>query len=271
MRLWNGIRSAFIWTGIATLTTAMYPVGLVAFVVLFPFDHTRRFGHWWASKWGRSIMRLNNRWIPIVREQHKLPKDRAVVLVSNHQGMGDIMMAFHLDHHFKWIAKQILFYVPFMGWFMHHAGYIPLRRGRKDSIIACMKKARAYLDSGVSVLLFPEGTRSENPAELRAFKPGAFKLAIDGQYDIVPMAISGTHDALPKNSWRYSDEVCPMKILVGDPISTKGMTEADLEKLSNHTRQVILNLKAELEGTKHAPSTQPDFAAVRPSRQRAAM
>lgn len=240
------LRSIFIWSSIAVGTTIMYFAALPVFILTAPFDKKRRFGHWYAQKWGRSILRLNNRWSVEVIGQDKIPSGRPFVVVANHQGMGDIMMAYCLDLHFKWISKRANFFVPFMGWFMFHAGYIPLVRGQRSSIEQCMQRAREYLDMGVSVLFFPEGTRSLDGA-IKPFKPGAFRLALEAGVDILPLAISGTIDALPKGTWKFSDEHSPMKIMVGDVISTRGLSHAELDKLIDRTRTSVIRLKDELD------------------------
>jgi 1-acyl-sn-glycerol-3-phosphate acyltransferase len=250
--MWNALRSLYIWSAIALLTTAMYIVGLPLFLVAMPFDRKRALGHWWAQRWGRIILKINNRWSSKVLHMERIPRDKPLVVVSNHQGMGDIMMAFCLDIHFKWISKAANFYVPCMGWFMFHAGYIPLVRGDKKSIARCMERARKYLDQGVSVLFFPEGTRSRD-GEIQPFKNGAFRLALEAGVDILPCAISGTADALPKHSWRFSDEQSHMRILVGDVISTRGHSEATLDELMAHARASVLALKDELDGRAAAP------------------
>jgi 1-acyl-sn-glycerol-3-phosphate acyltransferase len=222
------------------------------FIVTMPFDRTRWIGHWYSQRWGRWILKLNNRWTSTVYRQERIPKGKPFVIVSNHQGMGDIMMAFCLDTHFKWISKAANFLVPFMGWFMFHAGYIPLKRGNKKSIARCMERAREYLDMGVSVLFFAEGTRSKD-GNIQAFKPGAFKLAIEAGVDILPLAISGTHDALPKDTWLYSDEYSHMRMLVGNVISTAGYSEDNLHELIAKTRNTVIALKNELDADYAVP------------------
>jgi len=245
--MWQVLRSLYIWFSIAFGTMVMYFAVLPIFLITMPFDRKRRFGHWYATVWGRGILKLNNRWSTEVHHQERIPRGKPLVIVSNHQGMGDIMMAFCLDHHFKWISKRANFFVPFMGWFMFHAGYIPLVRGRRDSIERCMRKSRWWLDQGVSVLFFPEGTRSQDGV-IKPFKPGAFKLALDAGCDILPIAMAGTLDALPKGTWKFSDEYVTMKVLVGHPISIRGYHEGNLDQLIERTRQDVIALKDELDG-----------------------
>jgi 1-acyl-sn-glycerol-3-phosphate acyltransferase len=264
----QALRSIYLWSAIALLTTVMYIVGLPIFLLTMPFDPQRRVGHWYAQRWGRIILKLNPRWSVEVRGQEHIPAGRPLVVVSNHQGVGDIMMAFTLDLHFKWISKAANFYVPCMGWFMYHAGYIPLRRGTKSSILRCMARARKYLDDGVSVLFFPEGTRSTD-GRVGSFKAGAFKLAIDGGFDILPVAITGTFDALPKHSWKFPEERSTMKLLVGAPIPTKGLSDGDLDALMDRTRQTVIALKTELDAApegdgrpRYLPASAPEKAAA---------
>jgi 1-acyl-sn-glycerol-3-phosphate acyltransferase len=245
--MWQVLRSLFIWFSIAFGTALMYAAGLPLFILTMPFDRKRRVGHWYATQWGRGILKLNNRWSTQVLHQERIPKGRPLVIVSNHQSMGDIMMAFCLDHHFKWISKRANFFVPFMGWFMFHAGYIPLARGQKDSIERCMKKARWWLNQGVSVLFFPEGTRSPD-GEIRPFKRGAFTLALQTGADILPVAMSNTLNALPKGTWKFSDEPITMKMAVGQPIPIRGLTIGDLDTLIEKAREQVIALKDELDG-----------------------
>jgi 1-acyl-sn-glycerol-3-phosphate acyltransferase len=262
----SALRSIYLWSAIGLGTAARYVVGLPLFLVTMPFDPQRRIGHWYATRWGRWILTLNGRWSVELHGQEHVPQGRPLVIVSNHQSMGDIMMAFCLDIHFKWISKRANFFVPFMGWFMYHAGYIPLRRGNKSSIVECMARARRYLDDGVSVLFFPEGTRSTD-GEVRAFKPGAFRLALDGQFDILPIAITGTIDALPKHSWRFPETSALMKLAIGEPIETRGLEEEDLESLIDEARQAVIALKDQLDGRspKLAP---PRYSPGRPGERR---
>jgi 1-acyl-sn-glycerol-3-phosphate acyltransferase len=242
----RAVRSVSLWCVIAAVTVTMYIVGFPLFFLTMPLDRHRKFGHLYASLWGRTILRLNRRWSHEVLNAYKLPRGRPLVVVSNHQGIGDILLVFCLDLQFKWISKRSNFYVPFMGWFMYHAGYIPLRRGKKSSIVQCMAKARQYLDEGVSVLFFPEGTRSRN-GKLLPFKPGAFRLAIETGADILPIAITGTYDALPVGGWQFPEGRSHMKLIVGDAISTQGLSEHDLPALVARTERVVSGLKAEAE------------------------
>jgi 1-acyl-sn-glycerol-3-phosphate acyltransferase len=251
-KFWQVTRSIYIWSAIGFGTAVMYAAQLPVFLLSRPFDRNRRFGHWYATVWGRGILKLNNRWVIYVKGNERIPKGRPLVVVSNHQSMGDICMAFCLDLHFKWISKKVNFQVPFMGWMMYHAGYIPLVRGHRGSIEKCMEQAGTWLKRGVSVLFFPEGTRSQD-GNIKAFKPGAFSLALKTGCDILPVAMTGTMDALPKHSWLFPDEYAHMKVSVGDPISIADYKPDEIDRLIEDTRQAITALKDDLDG-KAAPA-----------------
>lgn len=105
------------------------------------------------------------------------------------------------------------------------------------------------------MLFFPEGTRSKD-GEVQGFKAGAFKLALEAGVDILPLGISGTANALPKHTWKFSDDYTPMRMLVGDVISTKGMTPADQDRLIEMTREAVIALKDELDGRTFVPAKQ---------------
>jgi 1-acyl-sn-glycerol-3-phosphate acyltransferase len=245
------VRSFFIWAGIAGLTAMMFPPGMVmAAVAWLCGDRTARFGHWWATLWGKGIIKINPAWSCTVEGQ--VPAGKHYVIVANHESMGDIMVAFHLDTHFKWFAKAILFQVPFMGWHMTLAGYIPVKRGHSSSVRGAMARARRWLDRGVSVVFFPEGTRSRD-GNVQPFKQGAFRLALEAQVDLLPVAITGTRDALPKHSFRFARERCPMRALVGEPIPVAGLDERDLQGLMDHARDEVVALKDRLEGREAPP------------------
>jgi 1-acyl-sn-glycerol-3-phosphate acyltransferase len=116
-----------------------------------------------------------------------------------------------------------------------------------------MARSRWYLDHGVSVLFFPEGTRSKD-GDVQSFKAGAFKLALEAGVDVLPLAISGTANALPKHTWKFGNEQTPMRMLVGDVISTKGMTPADQDRLVEMTREAVIALKDDLDGRTFVPA-----------------
>ena len=106
-----------------------------------------------------------------------------------------------------------------------------------------MEASRERLSTNVSVMIFPEGTRSKT-GELRPFKTGAFRLAIEAQVPILPLAVYGTRDALRKHDWRLGNAEAEVRVL--EPISTEGLTMDDVQSLSDQVRDVIVAARDDL-------------------------
>jgi 1-acyl-sn-glycerol-3-phosphate acyltransferase len=132
-----------------------------------------------------------------VEGKRKIDPAKSYVMVSNHQSGADILVLFRLYSHFKWVAKKGLFMIPFLGWNMRLNSYIPIERSKGRSKLQMMDKAVRAVREGNSVMIFPEGTRSRD-GRLQPFKTGAFRLALETQSPILPIAISGTFHAIKK-------------------------------------------------------------------------
>jgi 1-acyl-sn-glycerol-3-phosphate acyltransferase len=157
----------------------------------------------------------------------------------------------------KWLSKIEIMKIPFLGWMMRLARDIPLVRGDKKSAVAALEECRERLSCNVSVMIFPEGSRSKT-ADLNPFKAGAFKLAIDGQYPILPMAVHGTREALRKNDWRQGRAVAEVRVL--EPVSTDGLTKEDLPEIRDRVRTMISEARDELRA-KYGYVPPPDSEA----------
>ena len=120
------------------------------------------------------------------------------VIVSNHLSVVDILVLYGLYRPFKWVSKAVVFKVPFVGWNMVLNDYVRLIRGDRESIRSMMEHCRAHLARGSPILMFPEGTRSRD-GRLQPFKDGAFKLAFETGVPLIPIAMQGTHETLPKH------------------------------------------------------------------------
>lgn len=220
----HGVRakllSCALWTVVALLTVAVFVPILFCSLVLRPVDPQRRLVHRLGTWWGCALVRLNPFWRLRVRGREHLRSDRAYVLIANHQSLADIVMLYTLRRQFKWLAKRSLFAIPFLGWSMGLAGYIPLERGRQGSITHSYRRALAWLQQGMSVIIFPEGTRSRT-GELGAFKNGAFTLALQAGVPLLPIALAGTRDAMPRGSWAF-DRRADVTLLVLPPLDTTG-------------------------------------------------
>ena len=169
----------------------------------------------------------------------ELPKNKRnpYVMVSNHESFVDMLLISHLKIEMKWLSKETILKIPLVGWMMKMSGDVSLVRGDPSSGAAALKVCETWLDRKMSVMIFPEGTRSLD-GEIRAFKDGAFRLAITTGTPILPMAVHGTRSALRKHDWRMGNTKAEVRVL--EPISTEGMTEEDIPVLRERVRDLIV-------------------------------
>jgi 1-acyl-sn-glycerol-3-phosphate acyltransferase len=237
----NALLSMYAWleTGLVALTGFCIQAPLV---VTWPFDRRKVITGRAFRLIGVTAAKLNPFWKFGIHGKPVRPSGRTVV-VSNHESNADPFLISFLPWEMKWLGKASLFKIPVVGWSMWLAGDIPVRRGEKDSAQEAMATCARWLDKGMPVMIFPEGTRSKTE-DLLPFKDGAFRLAIESGADVLPMAVSGTRRALPKHSWRFATSRA--LVTVGTPISTQGMTLADVERLKDMAREQILALRASM-------------------------
>jgi 1-acyl-sn-glycerol-3-phosphate acyltransferase len=195
----------------------------------------------------RQIGVITTRLTPYWRFSYRgtMPTDprRPYVVVSNHESFTDILLISHLPWEMKWLSKAELFRIPFMGWLMYLAGDVPVKRGFGPSAVEAMAKCREILARKVSVMIFPEGTRSTT-MDLLPFKDGAFRLAIDAGVPILPLALHGTGTALRKHDWRIGRSTAVVEVL--SPVETAGLTPADVPALKERVRKLIVEARDRL-------------------------
>lgn len=229
--------SLFIWVAGSLLTVILYLVDLFLTIVLYPFDKQRRIVHAQCFWWSEAIIRMNPFWSIKISGREKIDPKRTYVMTANHQSLGDIVVLYKIRAQFKWVSKESLFRVPFLGGCLFLCKHIKLERGDMGSIKKVYREAAEWLRAGMSVLFFPEGTRSETD-EMNPFQNGAFKLAIKEKVPVLPIVVDGTRDAIPKGSWIFNHKVY-CKITVLDPIETADMSPSDFEKLRDTVREKI--------------------------------
>ncbi len=192
--------SSKLYTAYFFISSAIL-VWISAVICLFtaPFDPNRKLVHMYSCWWGFHYVALNPRWNCTFEGLENIRKDKTYVLVANHQSYWDIMVLYGLYRPYKWVSKEDIFKMPFIGWNMYFNQYVKISRGELKSIKQMMADCKAWLNNGASIMIFPEGTRSED-GELQQFRDGPFKLACDCNVEVVPIVIDGTHKVLPKGS-----------------------------------------------------------------------
>lgn len=207
-------------------------------------DPTQRLPGRWMRRFGRTATSLTPIWDFTV--EGSPPHDIATkpyVVVANHESTADPFLLAHLPWDMRWVAKEEIFKLPVLGQMMKYGGDIPLRRGDKSSIVEMMDECRRTLDAGMSIMMFPEGTRGKDD-ELLPFKLGAFEIAVRSQVPILPIALSGTRACRPKGSNWFGHAKATAKVL--EPISTEGLGSKDVADLAERTRVRISTALPEL-------------------------
>ena len=242
-RLWQSIMSLWAWLVLVLCILIWFPVMLILLLVTGPFDRGRYIVGYVFRRIGPAMATLNPFWR--FRYSGTMPQNprHPYVVVSNHESFADILLISHLPWEMKWLSKAELFRIPIMGWMMWLAGDIPVKRGFGPSAVEAMERCRKALRQRVSVMIFPEGTRSKT-AELLPFKDGAFRLAIEAGVPILPLALSGTGTALPKHGWRFGRAAAHLRVL--EPVDTAGLTLADVPALKARIRDLIVRTRDSL-------------------------
>ena len=239
--------SAYFWAYLVGCLTVFWFAVLIPWLIITPFDRRRRFSHWYAYTWANHLHRMSPFWTVVVENAERMLDDQAYVLVCNHQSSGDILAMFSLRKQFRWVAKRVLFAVPFLGWMMAMAGYVGIKRGSKSSRERMMAKCREQLAMGNTIAMFPEGTRSTTK-QMRPFKPGAFVLACETKKPVLPVIMEGTLETLPRESWVFTLErkIYPV-VRVLAPLDPAEV-DYDVERLTARVREAMEAGIAELRG-----------------------
>ncbi len=226
-------------------------------------DPTQRMPGRWMRRLGRASSALCPLWH--FRTEGDAPADiahRAYVVVANHESAADPFLLSWLPWDMRWVAKEELFRLPILGWTFRFSGDIPLHRGDGDSVRATMEACRRSLSAGISIMMFPEGTRSKT-GSLLPFKDGAFRLAIEAGVPILPIAIEGTRTCMQAGTLRLGRADATARVLA--PIATVGATIEDVASVRDAAREQIQTALAELRDRRlGARASSPPIA--RPDR-----
>ncbi len=236
MRIASSLVAGYAYAEFVACSAAFLPV--MGAVHAIDRDPTRRRSGQWMRRFGRATSALMPAWKFSV-EAELAPADvktRAYVVVANHESQADPFLLSWLPWDMRWVAKEELFQQPLIGWLMRFGGDIPLRRGQRDSVVQMIDECARTLERGMSIMMFPEGTRSAT-GDLLPFKDGAFQLAIRTGAPILPIALAGTHACRPKGSAAVRMARAIARVLPA--IETRGMTEADVASLRDRTRELI--------------------------------
>lgn len=229
--------SLWSWSVIA-LSTAVFGSLAILTAWVPPRGRTYLF---WARAWARSILFFTGvpATIEVSEEAAALPQ---AIYMSNHEsGIDILLLLLVIPQDVRFLAKRSLFWVPFMGWSMWLAGFVPVDRRRTDKAKDVLSELDERLAKGFSVLVFPEGTRSRD-GTLGPFKKSGFLTALKSGVPIVPVGVSGARAVLGAQGMIVKRG--PVRVRAGRPIPTAGLSVHARQELMNRVRREILALRA---------------------------
>jgi 1-acyl-sn-glycerol-3-phosphate acyltransferase len=193
------------------------------------FDRDGRILHWFARAWSKCIMA--SIFSPMrITGLDKIDTSKPKVYAVNHASALDIPALYaYLPFQFRILFKSELLSYPIIGWHLKRSGQICINQQEPSRSAGNIRTALKALKAGTPLVIFPEGGRTPD-GEIKPFMAGAFFLAIKAQVDIVPVALVGTYELLPMNT--YHIKCRPLEMRAGEPISTVGLTLRDMEQVS---------------------------------------
>jgi 1-acyl-sn-glycerol-3-phosphate acyltransferase len=217
----------------------LFLVGLVLMLLTCLFDRNRTIVHYYSRFWGLQYYWIAPWWKIRVAGKEQVVRGKKYIILSNHQSMLDICLLYKVPAVFKWVSKKEVLRIPFVGWALWLHRDITITRGDRAGLKKMLKEAQDYLSRNISIILFPEGTRSRD-GRLQAFKEGAFLLAKLSGTAILPVVISGNSEAV--RGWKIKRrQVFRIKILPEIP-------ETEIAALS--TKEIMQKVWAQMEATK---------------------
>lgn len=235
-RLLRWLNTPFAWAIFLSVSFVNIVLGVFCQLVALPVDPQRRVAlkvnHW---IWGHGLFAAQPGW-PTTWEGVENIGEGPYIIAANHSSVLDVPLLMGLPLPMRVLAKQSLVNAPVMGWYIGFSGMIAIDMDGEGGVEAAIARCRESLENGISLVIFPEGTRSER-CELQKFRTGAFRLAKDTGVPILPVSIYGTHRILKKGSFLAQSVYQPLTCRVLPPISGEGMSTA--RKLKNRVREAI--------------------------------
>jgi len=230
------LRSYFIFDPAIWLTTVV--LGIISIPVSL-FGEKTRILHNFARFWSQLIMKtvLSP---TMVTGLDKIETSKPMVYAANHASAMDIPVLYvNLPFQFRIVFKKELLVYPIVGWHLRRSGQICIDQQNPAASIGSIRSAVKSLRGGMPLVIFPEGGRSRD-GEILPFLPGAFFMAIKAQVDVVPVALVGTYELLPMDTYHIKPR--PLEMRVGKPISTAGLTLRDMDVLSTKVQKALEDL-----------------------------
>jgi 1-acyl-sn-glycerol-3-phosphate acyltransferase len=231
--LFSRLRSYFLFDPLIWLYTVLLGIASLPFGF---FDKDGRILHSFAHLWSKLIMKTIFSPLRVVGLENIDPS-RPHVYAVNHASALDIPVLYaYLPFQFRIVHKKELLSYPIVGWHLKRSGQVCVDQQHPARSVASIRSALKTLKAGMPLVIFPEGGRTAD-GRIQPFLPGAFFLAIKAQVDVVPIALVGTYDLLPMDTYHIKPR--PLEMRIGDPISTAGLTLREMEGLSAKVQRAL--------------------------------
>jgi len=231
------LKSIVVWLiGIAFMVI-FFPLTFIVWLIVLPFDRNRSVTHWMLIYQALILSYIVPIWRIKVEGRKKAVRGTTYVIICNHQSILDILLINCLRYRFKWISKIENKNVPVLAWYLKMADYITVDRGNKDSKEKMMEESIKCLKKNISIMLFPEGTRSVD-RQISFFKRGAFQIAISAHKPILPVLIDGTAEILPKHGLIFGG-FHEITIRVLDPVMPESFGTENCDELATIFREMM--------------------------------
>jgi 1-acyl-sn-glycerol-3-phosphate acyltransferase len=230
------LRSYFVFDPLIWFYTVV--LGIISIPFGFFRDHERIL-HRFSRFWSQLIMRTISSPVQVTGLE-KIDHTRPQVYAVNHASALDIPVLYAcLPFQFRIVFKKELLSYPIIGWHLRRSGQVCINQQNTVASLGSVRSALKGLKQGMPLVIFPEGGRTNN-GQIKSFMPGAFFLAIKAQVEIVPIALVGTHELLPMNT--YHIKCRPLEMRVGEPIPTAGLKGHDIVTLSAKVQKAMEDL-----------------------------
>ena len=221
-----------------------FPLAFITWGLTICFDRRLAVLHLLSSVWASSFTWTSPIWNVSVTGRQHVDRKKAYVMVCNHQSMLDIPVIYRIFLHFKWVSKASLFKIPIIGWNLWMNRHIKLERSSIKSQRKMLRICAENIQRGSSVMIFPEGTRSRD-GKLRAFKEGAFLIALQQKTDILPIVLDGSSGALPERGF-FPNRKRNICLHILPPIPYVTFKDMGIRKLTEHVHTIIADELAEM-------------------------
>lgn len=250
-RLFRWFSYLVLWPLFGLATAAFGSVALLASI----FDGTGRAEHTIAHHWGSTLLRLTLSPVRIIGAENLRAAPVAVYAANHLSYMDTPVVLSKLPFQFRILARHDLFKLPFIGWYLQRSGQIPVDSTSLRSTLASLNRGVKALESGMPLVIFPEGGRAED-GKLQPFLSGPAYMAIRAQVPIVPMAIVGTYELMPMHTYHLRPR--PLLLAVGEPVSTIGYTHKSADELTQRVFDSISRMYAQYTGIAAGPHHVPE-------------